>query len=179
MAYQTEFIKMFALFLVVIAIAVVVLRGLPTRWIESKDGDFRQTFLAHVGKQEDSVWTFAMKETLSRIVTAWWEKNCGGIIISGPENGEEQYQVIELEQGPYGPGKVDGIPMIKAKWCRAANQSQAKGMIRRHLKAETITCTEETYEVFMKHLKRCPVTNQTMNPNGQIVFEGYLSPVPK
>jgi len=176
---NSDFIKMAVLLLVVVAMAIFVIRGMPGRWYDS-DGDFLQTFLSNVGKQNDSVWGFGMKETLSRIVTAWLEKGCSAVILSGPdEKGVKGHQVIELETGPRGPGKVEGIPTIKAKWTRATDQEQAKAMVRRRLKHEAITCTDETFAQFMKHLVRCPVVDKKMLPNGQITFDGYLSPVPR
>ncbi|CAB9497483.1 expressed unknown protein [Seminavis robusta] len=169
--HKKEFFKMFLVILVVIALSIFVVKNLPGRWIESKDGDFPQTFLAHVGKQKD--WSFAVQETLSRMLTAWWDKKCGGIII----HNDKQYQVILFENGPFGPGKVDGIPMIKAKWVKAKDEAQARVLAQRYLRYEMISCTDETFDVLIKHLSVCPRNGQNVGANGAVEFQGFLSPV--
>jgi hypothetical protein len=131
-----------------------------------------------------------MKETMSRIVSAYWERKCGGVILvlddpySIDPTGEtkteakpKQYQMIEFVMGPTGPAKVNGIPMIKVRWARAPDEKSAKALFFRFVQVETISCSDETFSKFIDHMARYCRDGQRTNPlTGIPVFEGYLSP---
>jgi len=172
--HTKELIKMLFLVLVVIALAVAVLYGMPTRWIESRDGDFQQAFLALVAKQD--LWEFPMKETMSRIVTAWWETKCGGVILVHDQDVND-VQIIEFKTGAGGPQKVDGIPVIGCKWTRAKSLQDAKLYLRKYPRVEKITCADEVYALFLKHMSlHCRTGSSMDTTTGSPVFEGFLPP---
>ena len=143
---NTELIKIGVLLLVIIAISVVVLRGLPRTWIETNDGDFQTAFLAFVGKQDK--WDFPMKETMSRILTAWWEKKCGGVVLQHHDE-KLDVQIIEFKRGP--PSKMDGTPVIGVRYTRVSTKDEAKKFLRRYPRVDYITCSDETFVNFVQH----------------------------
>ena len=164
---------MFVLVLVILAVAIYVVKTSPTYWNEAVDGDFQQAFLANVGKQEK--WEFPMKETLSRILTAWREKKCGGVILQHDVD-EKEFQVIEFKR--QAPSKMEGIPMIGVKWTRTSSLQEANTYLRLYPHKEVITCTDETFKAVVQHMSHyCRMGDQIDAKIAVPVFEGYLSSV--
>jgi hypothetical protein len=165
--------------LIVLALALYIFKAAGNNardWNTARDGDFQRAFLTHLA----SYWSSndpLLRETLSKILTSWSERDCGGVILqeksSNNNSNKGKFQMIDF----YGPSKSGaGIPVVEIQWSYTSSRQLALTFLNEE-KVETILCEPRIFRAMFEHLSRYCRYNGNIDAFSKCkVYEGYLCP---